>query len=241
MGFDNVPRCQHLKNNGTQCGSPALRRRRLCFFHERIRIQRARIAADTSAPRPFDLPVLEDADSVQMALMKVIQLLGSGRLDHRTAGLMLYALQTASSNLRNTKFEVSDPTDVVIDRDTVHLTCIGGQQWFEEDFEEEEEDEEDSSPEGDEEDQEEVAAKDGESPLAARGAGNGVPTDGPPPIAVAASTAAAAGHEGPSVEGRKKPPVAVKPNINEVREQVNGMIREWVLETVEGRVRKELG
>jgi hypothetical protein len=137
MGMDNVPRCQHIKMNGTQCGSPALRWRRQCFFHERIRRERAKIAADASAQRRFDLPLLEDANSVQVALMKTIQMLGSGRLDHRTAGLMLYALQTASVNLRHAKFEASEATDVVIDRDDVHRTSIGGPQWFEEDFDDE--------------------------------------------------------------------------------------------------------
>ena len=60
-------------------------------------------------------------------------------MDHRTAGLMLYALQTASINLRKADFEASDATTVVIDRDDVYRTSIGGPQWFEEDFEEEEE------------------------------------------------------------------------------------------------------
>src|SRR3984957_11151785 len=141
MGFDNVPRCQHVKGNGTQCGSPARRRRRHCFFHERIRRERAKIAADTSAQRGFDLPLLEDANSVQVALMKTIQMLGAGRMDHRTAGLILYALQTASVNLRNAEFEVRRVTDVVIDRDDVHRTSINGPQWFEEDFEDQVEDE----------------------------------------------------------------------------------------------------
>jgi len=135
MDLVNVPRCQHIKVNGTQCGSPALRRRRHCFFHDRIRREQAKIAADTSAPRRFQLPLLEDANSVQVALMKVIQMLGSGRMDHKTAGLMLYALQTASANLRIADFEVETASDVVVDRDTVNATCINGPQWFEEDFE----------------------------------------------------------------------------------------------------------
>jgi len=147
MGIDNVPRCQHIKMNGTQCGSPALRWRRLCFFHDRIKRERAKIAADTTAQRRFDLPLLEDANSVQMALMKVIQMLGSGGMDHRTAGLMLYALQTASGNLRNAKFEAALATDVVIDRDDVHRTSIGGPQWFEEDFDEEATDEDEDENE----------------------------------------------------------------------------------------------
>jgi hypothetical protein len=141
MSLEDVPRCQHVKTNGTQCGSPALRRRRHCFFHDRVQRERARIAANQSLLRRFDLPLLEDANSVQMALMKVIQMLGSGEMDHKTAGLMLYGLQTASVNLRNTEFEVDDVTDVVIDRDTVPATCINGQQWFEEDFEDEDEQE----------------------------------------------------------------------------------------------------
>ncbi|MGA9389951.1 MAG: hypothetical protein WBV69_05850 [Candidatus Sulfotelmatobacter sp.] len=143
MGLENVPRCQHVKVNGTQCGSPALRSRRCCYFHDRIRREQAKIAADVSAERRFDLPLLEDANSVQVALMKVIQMLGSGRLDHKTTGLMLYALQTASTNLRNAEFEVEEATDVVIDRDDVHRTIINGQQWFEEDFEDDPEDEAD--------------------------------------------------------------------------------------------------
>jgi hypothetical protein len=153
MGLEDVPRCQHVKMNGTQCGSPALRRRRHCFFHERIRRERAKIAADLSAQRIFDLPLLEDANAVQIALMKVIQMLGAGRLDHKTAGLMLYALQTASVNLRNATFEADEVTDVVIDRDDVHRTSLGGPQWFEEDFEAE--DEAASDEEADQEDNEE--------------------------------------------------------------------------------------
>ena len=148
MGLENVPRCQHVKMNGTQCGSPALRRRRHCFFHDRVRRERAKIAAQASGQRRFDLPLLEDANSVQVALMKVIQMLGSGQMDHKTAGLILYALQTASVNLRNAEFEVEEVTDVVIDRDDVHRTSINGPQWFEEDFEDDAEEDAENDADG---------------------------------------------------------------------------------------------
>ncbi len=148
MGLENVPRCQHVKMNGTQCGSPALRRRRHCFFHDRVRSERAKIAAQASAQRRFDLPLLEDANSVQVALMKVIQMLGCGQMDHKTAGLILYALQTASVNLRNAEFEAEKVTDVVIDRDDVHRTSINGPQWFEEDFEDDAEEDEENEADG---------------------------------------------------------------------------------------------
>jgi hypothetical protein len=162
MGLEDVPRCQHVKVNGTQCGSPALRSRRLCYFHNNVQRQRRKIAADTTAPHRFDLPLLEDANSVQMALMKVIQMLGSGRMDHKTAGLMLYALQTASVNLRYTDLETEEITDIVIDRDTVNGTRINGPQWFEEDFEDEPEEAELEDDES-EDDESEIEAADTEA------------------------------------------------------------------------------
>jgi hypothetical protein len=134
MGFENVPRCQHVKVNGVQCGSPALRRKPHCYFHERVQYERDLAAENKSGQRKFGFPLLEDANSIQVALMKVIQMLGAGILDHKTAGLMLYALQTASANLRHAKFEPEDLTDVVIDEDTVDLTRVEGPQWCARDF-----------------------------------------------------------------------------------------------------------
>jgi hypothetical protein len=134
MGFENVPRCQHVKVNGVQCGSPALRRKPHCYFHERVEYERNLAAENKSGQRKFGFPLLEDANSIQVALMKVIQMLGAGILDHKTAGLMLYALQTASANLRHAKFEPEDLTDVVIDEDTVDLTRVEGPQWCARDF-----------------------------------------------------------------------------------------------------------
>jgi hypothetical protein len=134
MSLEDVPRCQHLKLNGTQCGSPALRRKRRCYFHEAIRFEQKRIVADTSTKVCFELPLLEDANAVQLSLMRVIHWLASGQMEPRIAGLMLYALQTASCNLKNVNFEAPKPTDVVIDRGTMDQTCLNGPQWFASDF-----------------------------------------------------------------------------------------------------------
>jgi hypothetical protein len=210
MGLEDVPRCQHVKMNGTQCGSPALRRRRHCFFHERIRRERAKIAADMSAQRLFDLPLLEDANAVQMALMKVIQMLGAGRLDHKTAGLMLYALQTASVNLRNATFEVDDATDVVIDPHDVHRTSLGGPQWLEEDFETEAGEDEEADEEGDQEDDEE-AEDDVEHKNVV--------------VAEQADTAAAK-----KQVAAVSYPTADEARTQEVRRNVQGVVRNWLLE-----------
>jgi hypothetical protein len=136
MSMSDVPRCQHVKVNGTQCGSPALRRKRFCYFHDNYRQTQARLMAAQSEVCLSNLPLLEDANSVQVAVMHVIHLLGSGKLDTKVAGLMLFGLQTASANLKRVSFEAEKVTDVVIDQDTLGQTCINGPQWFDRDFEE---------------------------------------------------------------------------------------------------------
>ncbi|HSZ00273.1 MAG TPA: hypothetical protein VK788_12295 [Terriglobales bacterium] len=141
----SIPRCEHLKVNGTQCGSPALRRNHFCYFHKHW--QETRIVLNANRARrgraALDLPVLEDANSIQVSLMQVMRLILSGQLDPKTAGLLLYALQTASSNLGRTNFEPVIKTRVVIDPRTVDQTPLGEDPWCEEDFEEEDDDEED--------------------------------------------------------------------------------------------------
>lgn len=76
-----IPRCTHIKTNGTQCGSPALRGRRFCFFHKNWQGQRIQLNAKLADNFSFTLPVLEDADSVQVALMQVMRLILSGQLE----------------------------------------------------------------------------------------------------------------------------------------------------------------
>lgn len=49
----------------------------------------------------LDLPPLEDAASIQLALIEVAQALAANRIDTKRAGLLLYALQVASANAKN--------------------------------------------------------------------------------------------------------------------------------------------
>jgi hypothetical protein len=141
MSTEEVPRCQHVKVNGVRCGSPALRRRRRCYFHEEIRIDREKTAADHFSQRTFRVPVLEDANAVQVALMKVIEMLRYGRMQPKVAGLILYALQTASYNLRNTQFEAEKAPGTAMDRDPNRRDAnrkdpapARGQHWIMRDF-----------------------------------------------------------------------------------------------------------
>jgi hypothetical protein len=134
---DYPNRCQHLKINGTQCGSPALRRNRFCFFHKRFQDERIKLSADRArrGVATFVLPVLEDANSIQIALMQVMRLLVARQLDHKTASLLLYALQTASTNLRLTNFKPFS-NDVILDPRDVTNTPLDSHIWDDEDFEE---------------------------------------------------------------------------------------------------------
>ena len=98
-----IPQCEHIKANGLRCGSPALRQRRYCYFHFCAHDLRRRRRQQPNAP--FVLPLLEDANSIQMAIQQVAEAVLEERIDNKRAGLVLFALQTAACNLKNTDFE----------------------------------------------------------------------------------------------------------------------------------------
>ena len=100
MAFGEDVKCVHVKLNGMQCKSPAMKGERYCYFHREAQEQNRRITAKQAGAGAYRVPVLEDVNAVQLGLMQVMEMLALGKLDHRTAGLMLYALQTASANLR---------------------------------------------------------------------------------------------------------------------------------------------
>ena len=93
---NDSPRCQHIKLSGHRCGAPARRRRRFCHFHERL----ARPKAPANEVR-----FIEDAASLQLAIMEVLRELRSASPDYRACGLSLYGLQIACTNLRNLQEE----------------------------------------------------------------------------------------------------------------------------------------
>jgi hypothetical protein len=115
--LNSSPRCAHTKVNGEKCGSPAVKPDPFCFFHARWREEHVNLNQKSTVPAGIDLPVLEDAYSIQMVLSQVMRLLLTGEIDKKTAGLLLYALQTASSNLARmikaakTKAEIEEERD----------------------------------------------------------------------------------------------------------------------------------
>src|SRR5271166_4283554 len=94
--------CHHFMENGLYCQSPALRDRRYCYSHQRLRGQRLRMARAIARRQPyrFDLPALDDLFAVQAAVEHVARALGAGLLERRQAGTLLYALQQSAINHR---------------------------------------------------------------------------------------------------------------------------------------------
>jgi hypothetical protein len=90
-----APRCEKVREDGTVCGSPQMKGYRYCYAHERM------LAVRSSR---LELPALEDANAVQMAIMRVQKALIDDEISEKKAGLLLYSLQMASSNLKHTTF-----------------------------------------------------------------------------------------------------------------------------------------
>ena len=124
-----IRRCQHIKVNGTQCRSPALRDQQCCYFHTRWRHMNTNILAHGNETGPVTLPTLEDANSIQVGLAEVMRLLVTSLIDHRTAALLLQALRTAALNVKLTTLEPTLPTTVVVDQECVDRRPIGATAW----------------------------------------------------------------------------------------------------------------
>ena len=95
--------CRHIKEDGLFCQGPALNGRDYCYFHLRTLGRRLRMARERARREPHRLilPLLEDMNAVQVARMQVLDALAAGLLEERRAGLLLYGLQQASTDLRS--------------------------------------------------------------------------------------------------------------------------------------------
>jgi hypothetical protein len=114
-----APRCRHIKVNGTQCGSPALRNKNFCFYHQQNRPLTVECySGEQYATGEIVLPVFEDAHSIQTVIRQVVQMVLQKRIERKTASLLLYALQIASSNLKRMELEKPQPEQVVTDLET---------------------------------------------------------------------------------------------------------------------------
>jgi hypothetical protein len=87
-------RCQHHHADGRRCGSPRVRGKKLCHWHQRIEEARA---------AKLDLGPMEDPDSIQMAIMKLQRAVIDGSLDYKQTGQLAYTIQLAAWNVTRTR------------------------------------------------------------------------------------------------------------------------------------------
>ena len=128
MPTNNPAQCQHVKINGTRCGSPAQRNERFCYFHIQCRPAKfgfGRSYRDYSSAEVF-LPAFEDACSIQFTLRQVVELVMRKKMDLCEARLIVYALQIASSNLKRMAAEKPRPGQVVVDSPAIPVTGADG-------------------------------------------------------------------------------------------------------------------
>jgi rubredoxin len=116
-------RCTHIKPDGSTCGSPAVKERTLCYWHEQAQLHReiagsavldgsdlrqltsaaeelpASNASAQVASAAFELPVLEDRLGIQLGIMRVCGHLADKSIDPYTARVMLYGLRLAQRSL----------------------------------------------------------------------------------------------------------------------------------------------
>ena len=126
-----MARCRHIKTNGTQCGSPALKAQEFCYYHQQNRPRAVELYIDGErySDGEFMMPVFEDAHSIQTALRQVVTLLLQRRIERKDASLALYALQIASANLKTMQAERAKPTQVVVEPERVAETPLGMTPW----------------------------------------------------------------------------------------------------------------
>ena len=77
-----IPQCHFIKPDGVRCGSPALRGKRLCYFHARRRPR----------PRPLVPEVPDPTDALAVLAWTAYGLM-KGTLDHKAAGQLIYSVQ----------------------------------------------------------------------------------------------------------------------------------------------------
>src|ERR1019366_4898619 len=110
----DIRRCQHIKTNGTQCGSPALRDGKFCYYPRGCRPERVTVKGADGKPSGILVPVFEDAHSIQTMVRQVVMLMLEDKIDDKKAGRVLYALQIAAAILKHMEAEKPRPVQGVV-------------------------------------------------------------------------------------------------------------------------------
>jgi len=94
--------CTHVKVTGVRCGSPALQGEQFCYVHQTA----IRSVRRPKHSRLHPIALIEDEESIQYALMEVINALMKNTIDLKRATLILRALHIAVKNASRVKFNL---------------------------------------------------------------------------------------------------------------------------------------
>jgi hypothetical protein len=103
-----APRCRWVRQDGTSCGSPQMKKHIYCFAHRQMMEARA---------LALSLPAPEDANAIQVGLMRIQKALIDDTISTKKAGLLLYSMQLALQNVGQTTFGQAKTEELV--RETV--------------------------------------------------------------------------------------------------------------------------
>ena len=102
MAVKSNPRsCTHIKVNGIRCDSPALRNEVFCYFHQRM----IRGVRTPPKSRLHPIAMLENQESIQAALMEIVNALVRNQIDVPRARLVLRALSIAARHAGKARFD----------------------------------------------------------------------------------------------------------------------------------------
>ncbi len=105
---DMAPRCQWVRQDGTACRSPQMKQHIYCFAHKQMAQARELMLM---------IPVVEDANAIQVGLMRIQKALIEDTISMKKAGLLLYSMQLAMTNVGQTTFGQAKDEEMV--RETV--------------------------------------------------------------------------------------------------------------------------
>ncbi len=100
--MSNDHSCTHIKVTGVRCDSPALRGEQFCYFHQNAH----RGVRRPKQSRLHPIALIEDEESIQYALMEVINALMRNTIDLKRAALIIRALHIAVKNAARVKFGI---------------------------------------------------------------------------------------------------------------------------------------
>ena len=100
MPLQSAPRCTYIRVTGHACKSPALKGKNFCYFHERV-IRGVAMPIDSRIDPMF---ILDSRESIQYAIMEIMNAIATGTMEHKTASLLLRALNIAERNSRRSHF-----------------------------------------------------------------------------------------------------------------------------------------